>query len=80
MGGALFGGLGGGSGSGGYGKTNRFGRKSFTAWDVDTDKIRMKGDTYVTSSSAGILDLKFNKTGKKKRKGSMFELDTTFNM
>ena len=26
MGGALFGGLGGGSGSGGYGKTNRFGR------------------------------------------------------
>ena len=73
------GGGGGGSGSG-VGKINRFGKKSFTAWDVSTDSISMKGDTYVTGSHAGVLDTKFKKNGKKKRKGSMFEIDTTFNI
>ena len=73
------GGGGGGSGSG-VGKINRFGKKSFTAWDVSTDSISMKGDTYVTDSHAGVLDTKFSKNGKKKKKGSLFEIDTTFNI
>ena len=80
IGGAMFGGMGGGGSGSGVGKINRYGKKSFTAWDVSTDSISMKGDTYVTSSHAGVLDTKFSKNGKKKKKGSLFEIDTTFNM
>jgi hypothetical protein len=76
--GGAFGGMGGGGSGSGVGKINRYGKKSFTAWDVSTDSISMKGDTYVTSSHAGVLDTKFSKT--KKKKGSAFGIDTTFNM
>ena len=73
-------GMGGGGSGSGVGKINRYGKKSFTAWDVSTDSISMKGDTYVTSSHAGVLDTKFSNTAKKKKKGSAFGIDTTFNM
>ena len=70
--------LGGGVGGSGIGKTSRVGRRSYTAWDVDTDRIRVSGDTYVTSASADVLDTKFG-TGKKKKTFD-FDIDTTFNI
>ena len=70
--------LGGGVGGSGIGKTSRVGRRAYTAWDVDTDRIRVSGDTYVTSASADVLDTKFG-TGKKKKTFD-FDIDTTFNI